>query len=66
MRLLAKFTDKTSGSFSKVYRNVEWNEYVVKFYDAAGTHMDASDYFTSDKSDAMETAGHGKEGIEAF
>lgn len=31
-------------------------EYVVQLYDAAGTHQQPADYFTSDKDDALDTA----------
>lgn len=40
---------------AKVYRDSEWQEYRVKFY-VAGTHMDAADYHTDDREDAMDTA----------
>jgi hypothetical protein len=33
----------------------EYGEYVVSFY-SNGRHMDASDYFTDDKRDALDTA----------
>lgn len=57
MRVIAKFLDTKTGATSRVYRNAEWEEYVVRFYNHEGVHMDASDYHTSDKQDALNTAG---------
>lgn len=55
MRKIAEF-EWPNGNKTRVYRNVEWNEYVVKFYNHQGVHMDASDYHTNDKQDALDTA----------
>lgn len=38
----------------KVYRDPEYNEYVVKQW--SGDVLSDSEYFTSDKQDALETA----------
>ena len=46
----------TNGNYTKVYRNAEWNEYVVKFYNHQCIYMDGSDYHTSDRQDAFDTA----------
>lgn len=44
------------GAFAyKVYRDREWDEYVVKFY-VNGQHQTDADYHTDDKNDAMSTA----------
>lgn len=44
------------GAFAyKVYRDREWDEYVVKFY-VNGQHQTEADYHTDDKNDAMSTA----------
>lgn len=64
LKLTATFKDVETGAISKVYRDAEWNEYRVRFYDKNGIHMDASDYHTNDKEDALLTAGKNKEGIE--
>lgn len=40
---------------AKVYRDSEWNEYVVKF-SASGVTLLKADYHTSDKQDAIDTA----------
>lgn len=56
-RLIAEFADKITGARAKVYWDSAWREYVVKFYNSSGEHMDASDYHTDDKSDALGTAG---------
>jgi hypothetical protein len=47
------------GAF-KVYRDSDWQEYVVK---REGDATGAADYFTSDKADAIATAEamHGRE-----
>lgn len=55
MRLLHTYK-WSNGNSTKVYRNAEWNEYVVRFYNHKGVHMDASDYHTDDKDDAIGTA----------
>ena len=47
-----------SGS-AKVYRNAEWQEYVVKFYAVEGVHLKSADYHTDDKADALKTAEAG-------
>jgi hypothetical protein len=39
----------------KIYRDVEWNEYVIKFY-LHGKFIIDSDYRTDDKQDALSTA----------
>ena len=38
----------------KVYRDAEYNEYVVKQW--SGDVLQDSEYFTSDKKDALDTA----------
>ena len=40
----------------KTYYNSDLREYTVKWYNSQGVHMDASDYFTNDKEDALATA----------
>jgi hypothetical protein len=57
MKIIAKFLDTKTGAIAKVYRDPEWNEYVVKYFNHNGVHMDASDYHTNDKQDALNTAG---------
>ncbi len=55
MQKIAEF-EWPNGNKTRVYRNAEWDEYVVKFFNHQGVHMDASDYHTSDKQDALDTA----------
>lgn len=55
MKLIATFSTEGEGT-AKVYHNTEWQEYVVKWFNTRGTHMDASDYHTDDKQDALDTA----------
>lgn len=40
---------------AKVYHNPDFDEYEVRYY-SDGEYMDASDYFTDDRQDAMDTA----------
>lgn len=40
---------------AKVYRNAEWGEYQVKFYQD-GDYLPDADYHTDDKADALSTA----------
>lgn len=40
---------------AKVYRDSNWNEYRVRLY-ARGRLDEATDYFTDDKQDAIDTA----------
>lgn len=47
----------------KTYYNSDLREYVVKWYNKDGVHMDASDYFTDDKEDALATARVDLDGI---
>ena len=44
------------GHTAKVYRDSEWQEYRVKFYDTDGQHFTNADYHTDDKEDALTTA----------
>lgn len=57
LRKIAEFRDSKTNVVAKVYRDAEWDEYCVKFFDSNGRHMDASDYHTNDKEDALNTAG---------
>lgn len=56
MRKINEVVDPETGNRARVYHNTEWGEYIVKFYNSDGIHMDASDYHTSDKQDANDTA----------
>ena len=55
MRLIAEFTNAETGKAS-VYYDSEWQEYVVRWFNTHGVHLDASDYHTDDKEDALSTA----------
>lgn len=44
------------GPSAKVYKDYEWEQFVVKLYDDQGHYLPKSDYFTGDKEDAIETA----------
>ena len=41
---------------AKIYRDSEYDEYIVKFYDADGKYLSEADYHTDDKQDAVDTA----------
>jgi hypothetical protein len=43
------------GAYAKVYSPNECGEYVAKYYNHRGVHMDASDYFSNDREDAIFT-----------
>jgi len=53
MRLLAKYEEGQRAV--KVYKNAEWNEYVVQYYDNGQRNPEA-DYHTDDKQDAIDSA----------
>jgi hypothetical protein len=55
MRRVA-FLHSSLGHTAKVYRDSEWQEYRVKFYDQEGQHMTAADYHTDSIDDATSTA----------
>ena len=55
MTLRLTFSVADSGYSAKVYRDTEWNEFRVRFFDTDG-HLTESDYHTDDKSDALDTA----------
>jgi len=42
---------------AKVYRDRDWDEFIVKFY-ANGEHQEEADYHTDDRTDAEGTAAH--------
>ncbi len=44
------------GHTAKVFRNPEFDEYQVKFYNPEGIKYPDADYFTDDKEDALCTA----------
>ena len=58
MRKLHEVTHTTGAGTvhtSKVYRDVEYNQYITRFY-INGKHNPKADYFTSGKADAIDTA----------
>lgn len=54
MRLIATYAGPRV--YAKVYRDIDWNEYRVKFYLGTGKHLTEADYHTDDKQDALWTA----------
>ena len=53
--LLANRESFSDGTGCKIYRDVEWDAYVVKIY-ANGKHYKAADYHADDLVDAKGTA----------
>ena len=50
-------SQKRVGNYGiKVYRDTDWNEFIVKFYEN-GVHQADADYHTDDSEDARDTAG---------
>lgn len=56
MRLVHTGYDATAGK-TKIYRDPSQNEYVVKFF-RNGLYLDAADYYTDHKDDAIGTSRH--------
>ena len=57
IRKLISTINKSIGFQAKVYYNIDYNEYVVKYYDENKRIMsDNTWYYTDDKDDAINTA----------
>lgn len=59
---LAKTHTGPQGHKAKVYKDLDWNEHRVKFFDREGKHLPRMDYHTDDPEDAHDTARHVVEG----
>jgi hypothetical protein len=55
LRLLKTHTGP-KGDVAKVYKDKDWGEHRVKFFNPDGKHRSGSDYHTDDLSDAHDTA----------
>jgi hypothetical protein len=55
MRLITTI-NRSTGPRAKIYRDTDYNEYRVKFYDEDGQHLQYADYHTDCKDDAHDTA----------
>jgi len=55
---LVKTHTGPKGHTAKVYKDKDWGEHRVKFYNAEGKHLPDADYHTDDVSDAHDTARH--------
>jgi len=53
---LVKTHTGPKGHVAKVYKDKDWGEHRVKFFDPDGKHRSESDYHTDDLSDAHDTA----------
>lgn len=57
MRLLVSIDNKNTGRKMSIYRDSEWNEFVVKFYEN-GVHQTEANYHTDCSADAYDTANN--------
>lgn len=55
MRKMISIDNKITGRKMAIYRNAEYNEWVVRFYEN-GVHLPEADYHTDDSADAYDTA----------
>jgi hypothetical protein len=55
LRRLETISNMTTGREARVFRDAEWQEWRVKFYQA-GQHLAEADYHSDDKGDAQFTA----------
>jgi hypothetical protein len=55
LRKIESISNTKNGKSATVYRDAEFQEYRVKFYQD-GKHLEAADYHTDDKADAQSTA----------
>jgi hypothetical protein len=55
MTLRLTFSVADRGYSAKVYRDTEWNEFRVRFFDTDG-YCAMCDYHTDDEEDALDTA----------
>lgn len=53
MRLIKTLTN--GDNVAKIYRDTEWQEYRTRFF-FGGVYQSESDYFTDDKTEAIESA----------
>ena len=53
MRKIQEFTN--GAQVAKVYKNAETGEFIARFFND-GRYLEAADYFTNDKADALATA----------
>lgn len=54
-KLKATHSHPETGKTAKIYRDAEWNEWVVQFY-IAGVKQEDAAYHTDDRMDAEATA----------
>lgn len=57
-RLIETISGPNGDRVAKVYRDAEWNEYVVRFTEFWVNLPEASNHHTDDKLDALGTARH--------
>lgn len=55
LRRIETISNTKAGREARVYRDAEWQEFRVKFFQD-GTHQVNADYHTDDKGDAQHTA----------
>lgn len=64
---MKKLLQVSNGQFvARVYHDIEWNEYRVKFYRVSGEYMgEGVDCFEDTKADAMDSARYTLAGLSA-
>ena len=55
MRKLTSIDNKNTNRKISIYRNADYNEWVVRFYEN-DIHLTEADYHTDDSADAYDTA----------
>jgi hypothetical protein len=55
LRKVAELSNASTGVVCKVFKDSEWEEYRARFY-RGGQLVEAEDYHTDDKEDAIGTA----------
>lgn len=55
LRLIETITNNEQGRVAKVYRDAEWQEYRVRYFEN-GQHLTEADYHCDDKSEAQSNA----------
>lgn len=55
MKILFEAGTESMPKSAKVYRNVDWDEFIVRFC-RASIYQAGADYYTTDRVDAISTA----------
>lgn len=55
LRLIKTYNNPVTLEMAKLYKDIEWQEYIVKFF-INGIHQVNADYHDSDKTSSIDTA----------